>query len=43
MYTPVELRILLEGAGLRVDGAWGGFDGEELRRESRRLILRGSK
>jgi SAM-dependent methyltransferase len=43
MYTPVELRILLEGAGLRVDGAWGGFDGEELGRESRRLILRGSK
>jgi SAM-dependent methyltransferase len=43
MYTPVELRLLLEAAGLRVDGAWGGFDGEELGRDSRRLILRARK
>ena len=43
MYTPVELRLLLERAGLTVDGGWGGFDGEELGRESRRLILRATR
>jgi SAM-dependent methyltransferase len=43
MYTPVELRLLLAAAGLSVDGAWGGFDGEELGRDSRRLILRATK
>jgi SAM-dependent methyltransferase len=43
MYTPVELRTMLERAGLAVDGAWGGFGGEELGLDTRRLILRGSK
>jgi SAM-dependent methyltransferase len=43
MYTPVELRLLLEAAGLSVEGAWGGFDGQELCRDSRRLILRATK
>jgi len=40
IYAYHELARLLEGAGLVVDGAWGGFDGAELTRETWRLILR---
>ena len=39
MYAPSELVRLVEGAGLRVLDAWGGFDGTPLTYESRRQIL----
>jgi SAM-dependent methyltransferase len=38
-YTSAELRALLEGAGLHVDGAWGSWDRTELG-EGTRTILR---
>jgi cyclopropane fatty-acyl-phospholipid synthase-like methyltransferase len=42
-YTPHELAVMLEGAGLEIAGAWGDFDGAELGFDSRRLILLGRK
>jgi 2-polyprenyl-3-methyl-5-hydroxy-6-metoxy-1,4-benzoquinol methylase len=39
LYTPHELAAMLERAGLRVEGSWGGFDGSELSFETWRLIL----
>ena len=42
-YTAPELGRLLSQAGLALTGSWGDFDGGELTRESRRLILRASK
>ena len=40
MYTAHDLTVMLARAGLEVDGAWGAFDGSELDRHSRRVILR---
>jgi SAM-dependent methyltransferase len=42
-YTAPELTRLLGNAGLEVVASWGDFDGGELERESRRLILRADK
>ena len=42
-YTPHELAAMLEAAGLRIEGSWGGFDGSELSMQSWRLILLGVK
>ena len=42
-YTPHELAVMLEAAGLEIAGAWGDFDGAELGFDSRRLILLGRK
>jgi len=42
-YTAPELGRLLSHAVLALTGSWGDFDGGELTRESRRLILRASK
>jgi SAM-dependent methyltransferase len=38
-YAPHELAAMLAQAGLELEGAWGGFDGSELSRESRRQIF----
>jgi 2-polyprenyl-3-methyl-5-hydroxy-6-metoxy-1,4-benzoquinol methylase len=38
-YTPHELAVMLEAAGLAVEAAWGGWDGAELSFKSRRLIF----
>jgi hypothetical protein len=43
VYMPHELAYMLEDAGLSVDGVWGDWEGGELTRESRRLILRARK
>jgi 2-polyprenyl-3-methyl-5-hydroxy-6-metoxy-1,4-benzoquinol methylase len=40
VYAYHELARLLADAGLEVDGAWGGFDGAELTRDTWRLIVR---
>jgi ubiquinone/menaquinone biosynthesis C-methylase UbiE len=42
-YTAPELGRLLAAAGLGVTDSWGDFDGNDLERESRRLILRAEK
>ena len=39
VYTAAELRAMLERAGLTVERAWGGWDGDELTLDSWRLIL----
>ena len=38
-YTAEELSGLLEGAGLAIESAWGGFDGEPVGPDSPRLIV----
>jgi SAM-dependent methyltransferase len=43
VYAPHELARMLESAGLSIDGSWGDWEGGELTRESRRLILRARK
>ena len=43
VYAPHELASMLEAAGLAIDQTWGDFDGSELTRESRRLIVRTRK
>ena len=43
VYTPHELTVMLERAGLTVEGAWGGWDGSELSFDRARLILLGRK
>ena len=40
VYAYHELGRLLTGAGLDIDGDWGGFDGAELTRDAWRLIVR---
>jgi len=42
-YTAPELTRLLSAAGLELTSSWGDFDGNDLGRESRRLILRADK
>lgn len=39
VYTPTEIKILLENAGLRVVKFFGGYDGSPLTLYSRRLIV----
>jgi 2-polyprenyl-3-methyl-5-hydroxy-6-metoxy-1,4-benzoquinol methylase len=38
-YTPHELAVMIERAGLEIEQAWGGFDGGELSFENPRSIL----
>jgi 2-polyprenyl-3-methyl-5-hydroxy-6-metoxy-1,4-benzoquinol methylase len=38
-YTPHELAMMLEQAGLEIAGSWGDFDGAKLGFEGRRIIL----
>jgi hypothetical protein len=42
-YTAEELTKMAEGAGLRVEGLWGNFDGSPVGSDSPRLILLASK
>jgi SAM-dependent methyltransferase len=42
-YAPHELAAMLERAGLRVVGSWGGFEGAELAIDAWRLILLAEK
>lgn len=39
LFTPHEARELLEAAGWRVDGAWGGYGREPIHAERRKLVL----
>jgi SAM-dependent methyltransferase len=43
IYTPHELAVMLDHAGLEIAGSWGDFDGGDLTLTSRRLILLGRK
>jgi SAM-dependent methyltransferase len=43
IYTPHELIGMLEAAGLAIEETWGNFDGDELTRETPRLIIRARK
>jgi hypothetical protein len=38
-YTPHELAVMVEQAGLEITGSWGDFQGGELGFDSPRLIL----
>lgn len=38
LYTYTELAAMLDDAGLPVVRTWGGFDGQELTRQSRRVV-----
>jgi SAM-dependent methyltransferase len=43
VYTPHELALMLERAGLEIVGSWGDFEGGDLTLTARRLILLGRK
>jgi hypothetical protein len=43
VYTPHELALMLERAGLEVAGSWGDFEGGDLTLTSWRLILLGRR
>lgn len=43
LYTAVELREMLEAAGLVVDGLWGDFDEGEFHPDAARTVLRAIK
>jgi SAM-dependent methyltransferase len=43
MYTPAELRRMIEAAGMRGIASYGDFDGSALTMDSRRAILVGEK
>jgi SAM-dependent methyltransferase len=43
MYTLVELKAMLDMAGLSMARCWGGFDGSDLTLDSRRLIVLAEK
>jgi ubiquinone/menaquinone biosynthesis C-methylase UbiE len=42
-YSAAELTQMVEGAGLKVEGLWGNFDGSPVGSDSPRLILLASK
>jgi SAM-dependent methyltransferase len=38
-YTAPELTAMAAGAGLQIERLWGGLDGSELERDSRRIVM----
>ena len=38
-YTAPELTAMTAGAGLEVERLWGGLDGSDLDKDSRRIVM----